>query len=348
VGVVSIELDELRTSVQKAFPASTLVGDRDASWRLVTEMGWLMTDLPEEVGGLELGRDAVCTIQFELGRVLASAPLTPALLGLQAISAMPAGPVREARVEAILKGGYIPMAMLPPQVTQRSDGRYDGRIVGVFEADMASHIVAGLPGLLALIPLDAKGVTVLERPVWDRSRRIFDVVLVGYCLDEDLVIATGDEAARLHDRISCNALLALASDALGGASAAFEMTVEYLRMRKQFDRPLAMFQALKHRCADMKVAIETANALLWKVVKNPAATLVDFGALKAHATEGYAMVVEEAIQLHGGIGLTAEYSCHLFMKRAMLDLQLWGSTDHWRARAGQDALQRFGDRSGSA
>jgi alkylation response protein AidB-like acyl-CoA dehydrogenase len=116
----------------------------------------------------------------------------------------------------------------------------------------------------------------------------------------------------------------------------------------QFDRPLAMLQALKHRCADMKVAIEAANGLLWQVVKCPNATLVDFGVLKAHATEVYATVVEEAIQIHGGIGLTAEHSCHLFMKCAMLDLQFWGSTDHWRTRAGQDAPQRFGGRSVSA
>jgi len=189
-----------------------------------------------------------------------------------------------------------------------------------------------------LIPLDAPGVTVVERPIWDRSRRIFDIGLSGYTLDPALVVAQGDGAAALHDRISPNAQIALAADSLGGANAMLDMTIEYLKMRKQFDRPLAMFQALKHRCADLKTIIAASEALLWSRVKNPDATVTDLGALKAQASDVYRIVVEEAIQLHGGIGLTEEHPCHLFMKRAMLNLQLCGNADYWREAAGRAAL----------
>ena len=77
-------------------------------------------------------------------------------------------------------------------------------------------------------------------------------------------MASGDAAAALHDRISALAQLAIAADSLGGANAALDMTVEYLKTRRQFDRPIAMFQALKHRCADLKTQIAAAEALLWQ------------------------------------------------------------------------------------
>ena len=102
-----------------------------------------------------------------------------------------------------------------------------------------------------------------------------------------------------------------------------------------------MFQALKHRCADLKIQIGAAEALMWSRPRDGNASLTDFGALKAHAADVYRAVVEEAIQLHGGIGLTEEHQCHLFMKRAMLNLQLCGSVDHWREAAGRQALARL-------
>ncbi len=102
-----------------------------------------------------------------------------------------------------------------------------------------------------------------------------------------------------------------------------------------------MFQALKHRCADLKTQVVAAEALLWKRAIEDEASVTDLGALKALASDVYHMVTEEAIQLHGGIGLTDEHNCHLFMKRAMLNLQLGGSVDTWRERAGRQALAEY-------
>lgn len=333
-----IELSELQDAAQKAFPADKLVPARDEAWKLVAEMGWLMIELPEAMGGLGLGRDASATIHFEMGRVLSSAPLIPALLGLQGIAASTTLANQADWIERLCGGEYVPLHMLPSQVTQCDDGAFDGRISGVFEADMASHVLAGLPGLYALIPLDAPGVTVIERPIWDKSRRLFDIELSGHAIDPALVVAQGDAVKALHDAISPGAQLALAAEALGGATATLDMTVEYLKMRKQFERPLAMFQALKHRCADLKIQIGAAEALLWSRVNDADASVVDCGAAKVHAADVYRIVTEEAIQLHGGIGLTSEHHCHLFMKRAMLNLQLCGGLDHWREAAGRQAL----------
>jgi alkylation response protein AidB-like acyl-CoA dehydrogenase len=208
----------------------------------------------------------------------------------------------------------------------------------VFEADMARHIVAGLPHMYVLIPLDAPGVEVIERPLWDESRRIFDVVLTGFNPDPALVLAQNDAARALHDLISPSAQLALAADALGGANAVLDLTIDYLKLRKQFDRPLALFQALKHRAADCKIRIVAAEALLWARAGQAELSPLEAGALKALATQVYAAVTEQAIQLHGGIGLTQEHPCHLFLKRAFLNRTLCGDVDRWNEQAGRAAL----------
>ena len=336
-----IELSELHDAAQKAFPADKLIPDRDESWKLVAEMGWLMIELPEEDGGLGLGRDAAVAINFELGKVLSAAPLIPALLGLRGIVGAPDLADRAGWIERICAGEYVPLNILPSKV-HNAGGVLSGTVSGVLEADLASHVLVGASGSYTLVPIDAPGVMLVERPAWDRSRRLFDLVLDGFRADPALVLATGEAARVVHDDIARSAHLFVAADALGGANAALDMSVEYLKVRKQFDRPLAMFQALKHRCADLKTRIVATEALLWSRARDAdAASVVDLGALKGLATDVYRHVTEEAIQLHGGIGLTDEHPCHLYLKRALLNLQLCGSLDLWREAAGRQALATF-------
>ena len=108
------------------------------------------------------------------------------------------------------------------------------------------------------------------------------------------------------------------------------MTVEYLQTRRQFGRPLALFQALKHRCADLKASVTAAEALLSDSLDRASSgqdAAVAMGA-KQFACSVYTRVAEEAIQLHGGIGMTAEHPCHLFLKRAQLNEQLGWHRDY--------------------
>jgi len=332
-----IELNELTDAAQKAFPADALSPGRDESWRLVAEMGWLMVRLPEEDGGLSLDREASAAIHFEMGRVLATTPLIPAQLGLQAVLASEIA-ARVEWLERLAGGEYAPLHLLPAKLETAPNGTLSGVVGGVFDADMAVAVVAKLPGGYALVPTDAPGVSIVERAIWDPSRRLFDIVLDGYAPDPALMLTDADGAAALHDALAPEAHLAVAADCLGAANAALELTIEYMKMRRQFDRPIAMFQALKHRAADMKARIAVAEALLWNRVRDDAATLVQCAAAKTLAAEAFAFVTEEAIQLHGGIGLTEEHPIHRFMKRAMLNLQLCGSPDLWNERTGREAL----------
>ena len=330
-----IALAELADAARAVFPPDALMPPRDASWAQVVELGFLLTDLAEADGGLALGRPAVATILLEMARALPAAPLATALLGLEAVAAS-ALPARGEWIARIIGGDYIPLHLAAAQVT-RDGAALSGTLPCVFEADMASHALAGLGDAYLLVPLDAPGVHLVEHRMWDESRRLCDVVLDGFTPAPDLLVAEGEAARALHDRLAITAQLAVAADCLGGAQALLAMTVEYLGTRRQFDRPLAMFQALKHRVADLKVALSGAEALFWSALAGEPTPLA-MGAMKAHCAAVYLRVAEEAIQLHGGIGLTEEHACHRFFKRAMLNAQLCGSVDYWEERAGRELL----------
>lgn len=341
---MSIERAELHDAAQKAFPADQLKPAREASWPLIAEMGWLLLPLPEDAGGLGLGRDSSAAIHFELGKVLSTAPLIPALLAVQALAAADELADQASWLERATTGELITLSLLPAPIEVTSSGSIllSGTLPCVPDADIATQVLVLAKGVAALVPLDGAGVAIAERPLWDESRRLFDVTLSNHHVVPELVVARGDAAQAIADKLQGELQLALAADCLGGATATLDMTIEYLKTRKQFDRPLAMFQALKHRVADLKTHVVAAEALLWKRAVEDEATVADLGAIKALASDVYRMVVEEAIQLHGGIGLTEEHPVHLFMKRAMLNLQLGESLDVWRERVGRQALAALG------
>ena len=336
-----IERSELHDSAQKAFPADKLKPSREESWQLITEMGWLMLALPEDAGGLGLGRDAAAAIHFEMGKVLGTAPLIPAMATVQALGAATDLADQAGWIERATTGEFITVNLKAPNAKVNGDA-VSGTLVAVPDADIASHVMIANPDLTALVPLDAPGVTVTEKPLWDESRRLFDVTFDGYTLDPALVLARGDAAKAITHKLKAELVFALAADSLGGANAILDLTVEYLKTRKQFDRPLGMFQALQHRCADLKVMIAATEALLWSRAVQADATFAEIGGLKAHAAEVYRWTCEEAIQLHGGVGLTEEFYCHLFMKRANLNVQLGGDADLWREMVGREALAATG------
>lgn len=323
-----IERSELHDAAQKAFPSDALRPDRNESWKLAAEMGWLMLPLPEDAGGLGLGRDSAAAIHFELGKVLATAPLIPAMAVVQALGASETLADKEGWIERATTGEFITMSLLPAE--------RGATLKAVPDADLASHVLVVGNDRIFLAPL--AGASVTERALWDHSRRLFDVTLAGQAVDPALVVAEGDAARRMADTLKIELLFALAADSLGGANALLDRTIDYLKTRKQFDRPLAMFQALKHRCADLKIMIGAAEALLWSEAVKGELSLAQAGGLKVHAAEVYRYVCEEAVQLHGGVGLTDEMYCHLFMKRANLNVQLGGDADLWREARGRELL----------
>jgi alkylation response protein AidB-like acyl-CoA dehydrogenase len=316
-----IELRELRDAARKAFGEGTLAPDAAKSWAMIAEMGWLMMTVPEEAGGLGLGHDAEGIVHSELGRALVPGPAIAQMMVITALTAAEATAERDALLAQAMGGTVMTTSL-----------GLNNPLSAVLDADRAGHILVVSPDRIAL---HAAPFAATHRPTWDETRRLFDVTLDESGGD---TLAGGTVATALAQRLQSQLLLALAADSLGGAGAILTLTIEYLKTRRQFDRPLAMFQALKHRVADLKILLEGAEALFWsRATGTP--TLAELGALKAHATATYVSIAEEAIQLHGGMGLTAEHYCHLFLKRALLNAALGGNNNDWEEMAGRALME---------
>ena len=317
-----IEPGELRDAARRAFADPRLAADPQAAWAMIAELGWLMLGVPEDRGGLGLGREAQGVVHSELGRVLAPGPGIAQVLTIAAL----AGADQPELLERAMSGEIMTASL--------GGGEDRGVLTAVPDADTASFVLVRTPQRVNLVPLSGADI----RPVqtWDETRRLFEVRPGA----SGVALAGDEAAAALHEVLEAQLLYALAGDSLGGAEAVLAMTIDYLVTRRQFDRPLAMFQALKHRAADLKTRLAAAQAL-FRARAEGEPSLTELGALKALATTVYRDVAEEAIQLHGGIGLTMEHPCHRFLKRAFLNAALGGDADSWEERAGRDLLARL-------
>ncbi|WP_336968682.1 acyl-CoA dehydrogenase family protein [Sphingobium aromaticiconvertens] len=323
---MSMTRAELQDAADKAFGQSDLAPDAEKAWGLIAEMGFLMMAVPEAQGGLGLGLEAAGVVHDALGRVLVPGPAIAQMLVIEALNAADTLADRDSLIERAV-GGEVMTASL----ALRNSATL---LTCVPNADRASHVLLVEEARIALLPMD--GLTITPRDTWDKTRRLFDVSVDGST--PQIILAEGNASTALAQRLSMQRSFALAADSLGGANATLRLTIDYLETRHQFDRPLALFQALKHRVADLKTAIVAAEALLWERASDRAMDAITMGALKAHACNVYRMVTEEAVQLHGGIGLTMEHHCHLFLKRAMLNAALGGDADHWEEETGRQAL----------
>jgi len=349
------EVSELHDAARQVLRGVGLAADEQATWTLIAELGWLMVSLDEERGGLGMGLPGACALHTEMGRALATAPLLPALLAIDAISQVEIAD-RVDWLERLSTGeDYVATALGESSLAVVTDSGGQLRLTGSAEAvpsaDRASHVLVCTTAAdcVALVPLQQAGVIVTARPTWDTTRRLFDVAFADVVLDCQLVLVSGTAAGLLSRRLWLQRDFALAADAVGGAAALLELTVDYLQTRQQFGRPLALFQALKHRCADLKAQVEGARALLLDKLARLDSTLAGVDTIaeaeqmgrkvKQLACSSYAMVAEESLQLHGGIGMTSEHTCHLFLKRAMLDEHLGGAPQSYDVALAENLLR---------
>jgi alkylation response protein AidB-like acyl-CoA dehydrogenase len=344
---MSAGLGELRDSARLVLNGLGLAADEQVSWAQIAELGWLMLSTPEELGGLGMGLAESCALHMELGRGLATAPFLPALLAIEAVCAS-AMPDKHVWLERLTTGEtYVAAALAEGALHATCDGdgklHLSGTASAVPSADRASHVLvyAWDEPCVVLVPVMQTGVEVMAKPTWDRTRRLFEVRFTGVVIDDQLVLARGAAARLLASKLATQRDFALAAEAVGGAAVLLELTVDYLQTRHQFGRPLALFQALKHRCADLKALTEGAAALLQDSLARFGGRLDDAErvqdaelagkAAKHIACAAYMTVAEEALQLHGGIGMTSEHVCHLFLKRAMLDEHLGRGQQRYEA-----------------
>ncbi|MBN9062311.1 MAG: acyl-CoA/acyl-ACP dehydrogenase [Rhizobiales bacterium] len=306
------------------------------------ELGWFLLATPEERGGLGQDFAALGALYRELGRALSPLPLMTAMMAVHALREA-SSDYANAMLDSIGAGDAVVGAQLPHggavHVSSAPDGFVlDGRLSHALLPDGATHLLlqadlAGEPAVL-LIVLDG-GVAIKRHEIWDRTRELADVVFTGVRASAEAILAKGEQAVRLIADRSAHFDLALACDCVGGAEQILDETVEYTRTRRQFGREIGSFQALKHRCADMKTELEAAKALTARAASaidsSDRAAVIAAGA-KILAAQTYRAIAMDAVQMHGGIGFTWEHDCHLFLKRALLNEALGGSPEDYKDR----------------
>jgi alkylation response protein AidB-like acyl-CoA dehydrogenase len=314
-------------------------------WREMARLGWTGIVLPEEHGGLGLGYMELMTVMEELGRGLMPEPmLSTVLLGANAILLGGIDAQRREHLPAVA-GGERLLALAWQEAGSRHDPhhvettvtragagwRLRGEKRQVLDGAAADRLIvsartSGGPrdehGItLFVLPPGAPGVA-LERQARVDARAAAVVRLDDARVEPDGVLGTVDQGGPLLARVLDRATIALTAEMLGSMTAAFDMTVEYLKTRIQFGVPIGSFQALKHRAARMFVELELARSAVMhahRVVderRDDAAVARAASVAKARCSDAFVLVGNEAVQMHGGIGMTDEHDIGFFLKRA--------------------------------
>jgi alkylation response protein AidB-like acyl-CoA dehydrogenase len=186
-----------------------------------------------------------------------------------------------------------------------------------------------------LLDRDTSGMRIEPLATVDGTRRFDAVVLDGVVAPPESLLGGGAHESSLVGEIVDYARVALAAEMCGIASRALSMSVEYAGVREQFGRPIGSFQAVQHKCADMKVAVENARSLVyyaaWAADESSADRRLAAAMAKSYASEACPRVVADAVQVHGGIGFTWEHDLHLYLKRVQSDRAICGNeTDNRR------------------
>ena len=322
-------------------------------WAQFAQMGWLGAGLPEAAGGFGGGAVETSLIAEELGRGLVVEPfVSVAVLVAQALLHPGAGSGAAAALGALIDGAclvvpaFAEAAGLPARVHTGVDGALcisgrNARVVAGSQADCL--LVAAAEGggtSLFLLPLGAPGVTRHAYRLIDGTPAC-DVVLDAVTIDPAMRIGAPGGAAAALEFAQQHAGVAWCAQALGVMARAIESTRDYLLQRRQFGVEIASFQALRHRLADMVIAHEQARATLHGALAalvnadGPGPGLARAVAIaKAQSGRSGRFIGAQAIQLHGGIGMTNEYVAgHCFKQLMVIDSMSGGTAAQLRALA---------------
>lgn len=300
-------------------------------WAQMCEMGWLGLRVAEADGGAGLGMGEFCALAEALGAGLAPEPLVTAALAARLLR----GPALQAALagETLVLPAWQERANSLDAIgtTRFSNGRVTGRKLFVpFGAAADAFLVTTADGL-ALVRRDAPGVAVLGEGTQDGG----SVATIGFDDAPGEAVAGGaeDVAAALDE-----AALATAASLLGVMERAFALTLDYLRTRQQFGRTIGGFQVLQHRAVDLRVQMALARASIeaaavsWDEGGPLALRQGAVSRAKARAADAANLVTRQAVQLHGGIGYTEEADIGLFLRRAMVLANQFGTSGLHRAR----------------
>jgi len=327
-------------------------------WREMAEMGWAGILLSEADGGVDFGYAALGSILEQSGRTLAASPLvSTALLGARIVASAGDSAQRTALLPGVAQGETV-LALAhderarhaPHSIATTARGTAAGYVIDgtktfVLDGHVADYLIvvartsgdiderAGLS--LFLVPAGSAGLGIRRATIVD-GRNAATVTFDNLELPVSALIGPADAGYDILEPVLDGARAGIAAEMLGTGLEAFDRTIEYLKVREQFDVPIGSFQALKHRAAEMYCEIELARSAIYAALDacdsgDPASAELASLA-KTKACEMLELVTNEAVQMHGGIGMTDAADIGLFLKRARVAQQILGDALYHRDR----------------
>jgi len=330
-------------------------------WQQMVELGFAGITIPEEFGGLGFGYMGMGVVMEECGRTLTCSPLmSTAVLGSSAILAGGSDAQKAELLPAVAGGELLTALALeetphhnPYNISTTAEKSGDGyKLSGskkfVLDGHVADQLIvvartAGTAGerdglSLFLVAADSAGIST-TRTIMADSRNAANIELADVQAPATALLGEEGKGADVLDKVLDVGRIILSAEMLGGLQEAFERTNEYLKVREQFGVPIGSFQALKHRAAEMFCEIELSKSVVLEALSALDDDSDDIPKLaslaKARLTDTYNLVSSEAIQMHGGIGMTDEHEIGFFMKRSRVCEHTFGNASYHRNRYGE-------------
>ena len=352
--------DHARSFLAAACPASLVrtvfegTGSADALWASMVDLGWPGLGIDVEHGGLGQGFIAEAVLVGELGRVVAPTPYLATVSQLAPVLVEAGAHDVLARIAAGTCTGTLAVAEATPDATQRIGAQATpiggGRrllrgtkthVLDGATADEVAVVVRGGSedeyGLgVVLVPGSAFAPQALE--VIDPTMPLATLPLDGIevAADRVLIEPLAPNAGWRISQLRAHATVAMAISCVATCRAILEDTVEYAKQRHQFGRAIGSFQAIKHRLADLYLAVERADALAWyascTIAEDDPRCSTAVAMAKSAAGDCQRLATRDGLQLHGGIGFTWEHDLHFLLKRALTTAALCGDGASHRVR----------------
>ena len=327
-------------------------------WRQMAEMGWASIIVPEEYGGLEFGFLGLGVVLEESGRTLAASPLFASAVVCASALLQGGSPRQKESLMPEIVAGNLTLALaleeshhhrpthIATTATKRgNDFVINGTKTFVLDGHSADKLIVvartsgddkSSEGLtLLLVDRNAPGVT-CQRTIMVDSRNAANVRFDNVTVATNRIIGDMDEGWSILEPVLDRGRVAIAAEMMGCALEAFERTIEYLKEREQFGVLIGSFQALQHRAAHMQAEIELSRSVVLQALSTvddaPEQLPLLASLAKARLNELVKLVTNEAVQMHGGIGVTDELEIGFFLKRARVAMQIFGDTGFHRDR----------------
>ena len=357
--------DAAREFSRKRSPVSALRKLRDedsadgfdsAVWQQMVELGWAGILIPEQYGGVEFGCQGMGVVMEECGRSLVASPLmSSAVLCASALNGLGSAAQKSSLLPKVATGELLLALALEESAhhapfaikstATKADNAYilNGSKQFVIDGHVADKLIvtANLGGgedlRLFLVDAKAAGLTV-NRTIMVDSRNAANIAFENVSAEMLGAADAAEDVVKALDRVLDIGRVAISAEMLGCAREAFDRTLAYLKEREQFGVVIGSFQALKHRAAEMFSELELAQSVVMGALSalddqtDNAAQLASLA--KCRLSETLRLVTNEAVQMHGGIGMTDEHEIGFFMKRARVCENMLGNAAYHRNRYG--------------